>query len=375
MIIHVITGLNVGGAEQALKRLLLANSECSQESIVISLTDLGTLGAELKLHGVEVHTLGMKNVFSMPMTLYRLVKLIRLLKPDIVQSWLYHADLIGGVAAKIAGVKYIVWGIRTTELKQGSYITAIIRKLLALLSYFIPSKIVCVAEASKQKHINIGYCASKMVVIGNGFDLNQLQSSSEQRKLLRCSCGLSEEHLVIGSVGRLSQDKGQDIFIKTAALLVKTFPNIRFLMVGRGLDSSNSELMSWLDAARVADKFVLLGERKDVPACLSAMDVFCLHSRTEGFPNVLGEAMALGLPCVTTNVGDAAFLLSNTGIVASQNTPQSLFNAIEKLLGLSSKERKSMGESAKKRIKLNFTQVQTSRMYHELYRNMLNGIK
>lgn len=374
MIIHVITGLNVGGAEKALKRLLLATTEYPQRTVVISLTEVGKIGTELRNCGVEVHTLGMKSVLSMPMTLYRLVKLIRMLNPDIVQSWLYHADLIGGLAAKIAGVKHIIWGVRTTELKQGSYITFVIRKVLSWLSYVIPSKIVCVAEASKQKHIEIGYCASKMIVIGNGFDLNELQSNSEQRNLLRDSCGFSNKHLVIGSVGRLSQDKGQDVFIQAAALLVKRFPNIRFLMVGSLLQQNNTKLMNWLNAAGVTEQFVLLGERNDIPNCLAAMDIFCLPSRTEGFPNVLGEAMAMGLPCVSTDVGDAAFLLGGAGILAVKNNSQDLANSTAILLNYSQKERDYIGSRAQKRIATEFTQEKTNQQYQYLYESMLNGV-
>ncbi|ODS13138.1 hypothetical protein BCD66_14525 [Pseudoalteromonas tetraodonis] len=374
MIIHVITGLNVGGAEQALKRLLLASTEYPQQTVVISLTGVGAIGAELRSCGIEVYPLGMKSALSMPITLFRLVELIRMLNPDIVQTWLYHADLIGGLAAKVAGVKHIIWGVRTTELKQGAYVTFAIRKVLAWLSYVIPSKIVCVAEASKQKHIEIGYCPSKMLVIGNGFDLEQLQSNSEQRNLLRNSCGFSDEHLVVGSVGRFSQDKGQDIFIQAAALLVERFTNVRFLMVGSQLQQDNTKLMSWLNSAGVTERFVLLGERNDIPNCLAAIDIFCLPSRTEGFPNVLGEAMAMALPCVSTDVGDAAFLLGNTGILAAKNNSEDLANSIAVLLSYSQKERDYIGSMAQKRITAEFTQENTNQQYQYLYESMLNGV-
>jgi glycosyltransferase involved in cell wall biosynthesis len=370
-IIHIITSLNVGGAEQALKRLVLSDN-ATQKPVVISLTNLGIIGAELRANNVEVHALAMHNLLFVPITIFRLFKLIKALKPDIVQTWLYHADLIGGLAAKFVGIKSIIWGVRTTELKKGAYVTTIIRKLLAWLSYVIPLKVICVAQASKQKHIEVGYCPKKMKVIGNGFNLKQLQFNSKQRQLLRQTYGFSDEHIVIGSVGRFSQDKGQDIFIQSAVFLIEKHPNIRFLMVGRELDENNVELMGWLKKANIASYFQLLGERPDVNACLSAMDVFCLHSRTEGFPNVLGEAMAVGLPCVATNVGDSAFILGNTGVLAEKIHAQSLANATNILLKYTQAERKIIGEKAKQRIMIEFTQKKTNQQYQSLYKSLYN---
>jgi glycosyltransferase involved in cell wall biosynthesis len=372
-IIHVITSLNVGGAEQALERLLLTTPDAQYNTLVISLKNLGKIGEELQSRGFEVVALNMRSFLAFPVGIFRLYRIICQFQSDIVQTWLYHADLIGGVAAKIVGVKCIIWGIRTTELDSGSKLTAWIRKLLARLSYVIPAKIVCVAEASRKKHIALGYDASKMVVIGNGFELSQMHSTPELRAALRLSAGLSDSDVVIGTLGRLSQEKGQDVFVRSAGLIAQEYPNVRFLMVGRGLEPVNETLMRWINATGFADRFVLMGERRDIAVVLSAMDIFCLPSRSEGFPNVLGEAMAMGLPCVTTDVGDAGVLLGDTGILVQKDDYEALAVGLKQMLDMSQDEKTALGERARLRVQNEFTMDRMRKKFEAVYAEILAG--
>lgn len=372
-IIHIITSLNVGGAEQALKRLLLTIPDAQQHTVVVSLKNMGKIGEELQRHGFEVIALNMKNPLFFPLVALHLYRLIRQFQPDIVQTWLYHADMIGGIAAKFAGVKHIIWGIRTTELDSGSKLTAWIRKPLARLSYVIPTKIVCVAEASRKKHIALGYDASKMVVIGNGFEASQMHSSPKQRAELRLSVGLNDGDVVIGTLGRLSQEKGQDIFVHSVGLIAEVYPNVRFLMIGRGLEAVNETLMQWINATGFADRFVLMGERRDVAVVLSAMDIFCLPSRSEGFPNVLGEAMVMGLPCVSTDVGDAEVLLGDTGLLVQKDNPEALMIGLKQMLDMSQDERMALGERAKLRVQSEFTLEQMRKKFDAVYAGLLTS--
>jgi glycosyltransferase involved in cell wall biosynthesis len=370
-IIHIITSLNVGGAEQALKRLLLTTPDAQRNTLVISLKNLGKIGEGLQSRGFEVVALNMRSFLAFPVGIFRLYRIIRQFQPDIVQTWLYHADLIGGVVAKIAGVKCIIWGIRTTELDSGSKLTAWIRKLLALLSYVIPAKIVCVAEASRNKHIALGYDTPKMVMIGNGFESEQLQSSPQQRSELRSSVCLKDEDIVIGTLGRLSQEKGQDVFVRSAGMIAQEYSNVRFLMVGRGLEPVDEALMQWINAIGFADRFVLMGERRDVAVVLSAMDIFCLPSRSEGFPNVLGEAMAMGLPCVSTDVGDAGVLLGDTGILVQKDDYEALAVGLKQMLDMSEDERTALGERARLRVQNEFTLEQMRKKFEAVYTELL----
>lgn len=310
-IVHVIIGLNVGGAELMLKRLVLHSHQKGMfEHVVISLTELGVIGPTLREQGVEVYSLGMRSMLFVPSTLLKLRRLLKKIHPDVVQTWMYHADFLGGVAAKTVGVKNIIWGIRTTDVSQGaSKLTVQLSKLCAKLSYYIPDTIVCAAHASKDYHIGIGYDTSKMIVIPNGFDLEALIATDKDGLEIRRQNNLSEDDIVIGSVGRFNPVKNQKLFIDVAALLIKERPNLKFMMVGRDNTAENQELMSWINDYKIIDSFRLLGQRDDIPKCLKAIDIFCLHSKTEGFPNVVVEAMIMKVFTVSSNVGEVNNLL------------------------------------------------------------------
>ena len=341
--------------------------------VVVSLMDMGKLGPPLQSMGVEVYSLGIRSIFSIPQVLWRLVKLIRAGRPDIVQTWMYHADLLGGLAARIAGNRNLIWGIRTTDIRSaGSSVTVIVRWLCARLSKWVPQVIVCAAEASRQSHITVGYDSKKMLVVPNGYDFAWLKASVEERQALREQCGITHSQIVVGSLGRFHSVKDQENFVRAAGLLATKYPQLRFVMVGRDLDWDNAQLVRWIDRTGWKDHFTLLGERKDVPQCWAAMDIFCMHSRTEGFPNVLAEAMAMGLPCITTNVGDAAMLLDDAGVVVPKENSMALAQGVERLLALDQDARHALGMRAKARVEAEFSMARARERFEAIYRQVLN---
>lgn len=371
-VLHVIIGLDVGGAELMLQRLVKSSLEDkSQRHTVVSLSNLGTLGPQLRADGIEVITLGMKSFLDVPLASWRVASIIRRRCPDIVQTWMYHADLIGGLAARWAGNRAVIWGIRTTEVNsRGSRATSVVRQVCARLSRFVPHAIVCAANASRKSHVAVGYDATRMIVVPNGFDTARLVVSKEQRAGLREACGFDAEHIVIGSLGRFHSDKDQKNFVAAAGLLAARHAHVRFLMVGRDLDQQNPELGAWIAETGYQDRFVLLGERRDVPLCLSAMDIFCLSSRTEGFPNVVGEAMCMELPCVVTDVGDAAFLLGDAGLVVPKEDAAALARGMEELVGIGRQERQALGQKAKARILAEFSMQRAFERFTCLYKKI-----
>ncbi|MES2300365.1 MAG: glycosyltransferase [Pseudomonadota bacterium] len=367
-VLHVIAGLDADGAELMLKRLIVASArEGGHEHAVVSLTTLGPVGAQLRACGIDVQAIGMRSPLSIPRALWRLLRLMRAARPDIVQTWMYHADLLGGLAARAAGCRNVIWGIRSTDVKGGiSRSTAMVRRLCAPLSRWVPRAIVCAADASRRAHIASGYDGSTMEVIPNGFDLTRLTATPEQRAQLRQHCGFAHDDVVIGVVGRFNRDKDHANFVRAVGMLAAR-PGLRFLMVGRGLDPDNAELSGWVAATGQAERFVLLGQRSDVPVCLAAMDVFCLPSRTEGFPNVVGEAMAMGLPCVVTDVGDAAMLVDAHGLVVQKEDPGALARGLDEMLDRAPEVRRALGAAARARINAQFSIERARERYDALY--------
>lgn len=326
-VVHVITGLGDGGAEGVLTRLCLHAKGAGH--IVISLMDEGKYGSVLKDAGVCVYSLGLNPSRPNPIKLFSLIKLIRKESPDVVQTWMYHADLLGGIAAKLAGVKAVFWGVRHSALEKGKSkrSTIMIAKLCAWLSPFIPKKIICCAEKSSQVHAGIGYQKSKLIVVQNGYDLSKFEPNAEMRIAVRDQCGVSNKISLLGMVGRYDPLKDHKNLLRSLSFL-KDKSNIKCLLVGDGLTHDNAELAQVISAHDLKDTVILAGQQTNISAIMNALDVHVLSSSSEGFPNVLAEAMACGTPCVTTDVGDAAIIVRDTGWVIPAHNSQLLSAAI-----------------------------------------------
>lgn len=371
-VLHVISGLKVGGAEMMLHRLILNSSPGEYRHVVAALDSEGDMRERFLQANVELHVFNFKRTPLREM--WRLTNLIRNMRPAVVQTWLYHADLLGGIAARLAGCRNVIWGIRTTNVtKGGSRSIRVIRRACARLSHWIPTSIVCAAEAARLAHIQLGYCARRMVVISNGFNMDLLQADVQEVAALRRSCGFEPDSRVIGMLGRFNPDKDQRNFIHAAAKLARQYPQAFFLLVGRDCSASNAALMTWIAATGVPNRFVLLGERADVAVCLAAMDYFALPSRTEGFPNVLAEAMAMRRPCVSTDVGDAAVVLGDCGVLVPSEDATALAKGLSSLLDLLPEQLQELGGRAHARIAQEFSMATCVRRFEDVYRIVLNN--
>jgi glycosyltransferase involved in cell wall biosynthesis len=371
-VLHVITGLSVGGAEMALYRLIREFRDSDYAHTVVALVPGGGMYGRFTEAGIGLIVL---DVRRSPLShMLRLVDLIRTLRPDIVQTWMYHADFLGGLAARLAGNRNVIWGIRTTDVDGGcARATTFLRHACAALSRWVPRTIVCVAEAARRSHSVVGYDTDRMVVVANGFDLDGLYASHAVRSRLRVQCGFGADDVVLGTLGRFNLDKDHANFVQAAGKLAARHPRLRFLMVGKDLDADNRELSAWIGDTGHADRFVLLGERGDVAACLSAMDIFCLSSRTEAFPNVVGEAMAMGLPCVATDVGDVGILMADTGVIVPRADPDALAGGVAQLVAGGPAYCRQMGHRARERIQTVFTMACVRQRFESIYENVIAG--
>lgn len=328
-VVHVISGLGQGGAETVLHRLVTAPSQASRNT-VISLGDEGVFGARLRAAGVAVHCLNMRPGRLSPAGVWRLYRLLRQLGPDVVQTWMYHADLLGGVVARLAGIRAVSWGIRNSgaNLRQGSRSARALAWVCARFSGLVPGVIVSCAQDASLRHQQWGYRADRMLVIPNGYDLSRWQARPQARIDLRANWGLTADTPLIGSVARWNPLKDHANLLRAFALSLAAHPDLRCVLVGLGMDDANAELAALLASLNLRDKVILLGPRDDVPDIMSAIDAHVLSSCAEGFPNVVAEAMAAGALCVVTDVGDAAKIVDGEGWVAPPRNPAALSEAV-----------------------------------------------
>lgn len=367
---HVITGLNDGGAEGALFRLCFKDS--NHQHVIISLAGDGKYGPLLRDKGIRVYALGMR---SGSPSLFAFIKLTYLLfkyKPNVVQTWMYHADLLGGLAARLLGIRSVVWGIRHTTLEadKSKRTTIWIAKLLAKLSWWLPSRIVVCAQSAKQVHESLGYNGAIMRYIPNGYDLANFAPMPIAAAELRTSWGLDSSTPLLGTVGRYNPQKDHANLLLALAELMQRGIRLRCVLVGTGVDESNAQLCRQIEALGLKDVVLLLGPRSDIPVVMSAIDIHVLPSSFgEAFPNVVAEAMACETPCVVTHVGDAASIVGETGWVVPPSNALALANTIEQaLLALKSpadwQQRKT---AARHRIVQNFSLERMVAEYHAVW--------
>lgn len=377
-ILHVSTGLNLGGAESMLLRLLEARAP-GEEHHVVSLIGVGQIGQRIAALGIPVQGLGMRRAPD-PGGLLRLRGIVAALRPDVVQTWMYHADLVGGLAARLAGRGAVVWGLHNSTLDRSATrrTTRLVVSALARLSWRLPDAVVSVSRAAQDLHVAQGYDPRKFVLIPNGFDVGRFRPDPGARRATRAALGVRDGEVLIGMVARVAAQKDHLNFIRAAALLARSRPEARFLLCGGpdalnglGATPDNPHLAGPIRAAGLAGRFHLLGPRDDVPAVLAALDVATLSSAFgEAFPLSLGEAMACGVPCAATDVGDTAFLLGSTGRVAPPRDPAALAGAWEALVAAGPAGRARLGAAARARVAEHFELRRVAARYSALWREV-----
>jgi glycosyltransferase involved in cell wall biosynthesis len=381
-VVHIIPSLHVGGAEMALLRLIgdgaADQAHAGQGAgrirhTVISMTPLGSLGRDFAAASIAVLWL---DYSKRPLRSFVvLCQWLRSQRPDVVNTWMYHADVLGGLAARLCGIRAVVWGVRSTSIGGvlPHWRLRILCRLSALMSHRVPSAIVCVAEAARLSHIAFGYRADQMHVIANGFDVEALDPRQFNAPVARALHGFAPQHIVVGHVGRYCNEKDHVGFLKAARLALDREPALRFVMAGRSVSPSNPVLMSAIKSLRLNGHVRLLGERPDVAAVLSSFDIFCLSSTFEGFPNVLGEAMAMALPCVSTDAGDARVLVGDAAEIVPISDPQAMANALLALARLTPEQRAQRGAAARARVVNHYTVNVMRQQFEAVYRSVVQA--
>lgn len=349
---HVITGLGQGGAENALCRLV-EGDHFRNQTVVVSLTGRGLYADRLEAANATVEALSIAGPSSFISGLIRLYQIYKNNKPDVVQTWMYHSDLMGGVVARLMGIP-VAWGLRQGNL-SGKYVKAgtwFVGELNAFFSRMVPTVIVACGQRVVNYHKALRY-RGKFVVIPNGLELADYPPDSGNATAMRNAFGLGEA-FVVGHVGRADTQKDHGTLLAAFKLFLTTHPDSRLLLIGAGLEEGSAYLTKFIDYTATRANVLALGARVDVPKLLQVFDVFVLSSVSEGFPNVVAEAMASGVPCVVTDCGDAAEMVGETGWTVPVKHPDAIAHYLSLAAAESPSQRIQRSRAARFRAEQNF---------------------
>jgi glycosyltransferase involved in cell wall biosynthesis len=364
---HLITDLDTGGAERSLVNLVTRMDKSQFTNDVVTLIEPGPMAQPLVAAGIPVTSLGMRRGRPNPAALFALTRHLWATRPSILQTWLYHADLLGTVAAFIARPEHLVWNVRCTNMAGNDGRLGWIVWLLAMLSGR-PDAVVVNSKRGQSDHLTAGYKSKCWVNIPNGVDLQRFRPRQAERETLRSRFGLRPDVLTIGLVARDHPMKDVETFLRAAALFRKDAANAQFVLCGEGFSGDNANLTQTITKLNLDRHVVLLGRRPDMEMVYPALDGLTLCSTYgEGVPNVLCEAMACAVPCVVTDIGDSAEIVGDCGVIVPMRDPQKLAAGWRTLLA---RGPEAVGRLARARVTACYGLDRMCAQYQSLYRSL-----
>lgn len=373
-LVHVITGLGTGGTENALYRLLAAGDPARHPPLVVSLGSGGTVGPRLEALGIAVVALGMRPGRPTLSGLRRLARLMRDRRPALVQGWMYHGNVVAAVAARVARCAApLIWNVRhsVSDITREKRSTALLirwgRRFRSV------RRIVYNSRVAAAQHEALGYPADRTRIIPNGFDTGRFRPSSSARDSVRRELGLAPDTPLIGLVARFHPDKDHATFLDAAAELLGERADVHFALIGPGVDAANPALAARLHGLAGGSRIHLLGEREGIERYTAAFDVASCSSVGEALPNAVGEALACGVPCVATDVGDTRELLGGCGSIVPAGDPPALAAGWRELLALTPAGRRELGVAGRARIERDYGLERLVARYAALYDELLDA--
>jgi glycosyltransferase involved in cell wall biosynthesis len=365
--------LEIGGAERQVVELVKNMDHSRFEILVVTFYDGGPLRPLIEnIPGVRVTSLGKAGRWDLISFFWKLLGILRIYRPDIIQSYLDVPNSFNVLAGKLLGVKTILGASASfVDFSRYDWTHTLVYKTSAFLSHFA-DKTIANSNAGEKYNVEQGYSAKTMSVIHNGIDTHAFQPNKSAGKRLRARWGIGENEKVVGLVGRFDPMKDHTTFLHAAALVSQRFPTSRFVCVGRGPQAYQDEMMaleaSLLDKGKVF--WINNCPDQDIPAAYNAFDVLVSSSYGEGLSVVLGEAMASGVPCVVTDVGDSAFAVGNTGLVVPAKNPRALAEAICQILAMPDQDRLTLGQKARQRVLDYFSIEKMTAAYQKAFESM-----
>jgi glycosyltransferase involved in cell wall biosynthesis len=365
-----------GGAEVMLQKLVLALEPRGYDATVVSLTSLSRIGDELRESGIPVVALGGRGGVLLPHHAATLLRLYRRLQPDIVHTWMYHANVVGHLLLRLQGNRSrppLVSSVRGAlhAAREQKLSLRLVRRLDAKLSGSADA-IVFNSSNSAEQHRAIGYAMERATVIPNCFDATLFRPDPAARGRIRGELGCGNS-LLVGLVARFDRMKDHRTFLEAAGMVAAKNPACSFLLAGRGCDRSNEQLAAWISSYGLVGRVFTLGERSDIAAIHAALDVAVCSSVSESFPNAIGEAMCCGVPAVVTDVGDCAALVGDTGKVVAPRDPIALADALLQMASLPAEARAALGARARERVIREFSIDRVAGMFIEVYRSCVSA--
>jgi glycosyltransferase involved in cell wall biosynthesis len=370
-VLHLITSFGLGGAETTLAQLVGRMDRSRFANSVVVMLRLPALRPRVAMQKIPLHCLEMRPGVPNPVAAARFLRIVRSERPQVLQTWMYHADLLGLAVGRLARVPKISWNIRRSfiDMQEHRLLSGWVLQLLVKLSG-IPDAVLTNSVSGRRTHETLGYTPRRWVCIPNCIDCDRFRPAPDERTRLRNELRLPSDTPLVALVARHVPIKGHDVFIAAAGKLAAVNPSVHFVLAGRQIDGTNTLLMRSISSSGVPERFHLLGERDDIERVFAAVDIACSSSYGEGFPNVVAEAMACGTPCVVTNAGDSALVVGSFGQVVPIGDPAALSSSFEQLLMSSHAERQKLGRCARRRIERRFSVASMVARYEQFYEEL-----
>ena len=375
-LLHVIDGIDVGGAELVLAQLIEHLQAAGHQNTVLVLTEGGAIGDRIRASGADVVEMKCARGRLPVASLRRMAAKVREAAPELIQGWMYHGNLAALVLRLISGVRSpLFWSIHNT-LEPPPDLGPLTRAALAAnraLSGSVAG-IIYVSEAAARQHERRGFRADRSLVIPNGTDCGLFVSKPENRARLRKALGVPGDVPLVGTFARWASMKGHGNLFAAAAQLMARGVRLHLVLAGSGMSPDNPDLTAALRGADLIADCSCLGVRHDIPDLMAGLDAFVLPSLYgEAFPLVLGEAMATEVPCIATDVGDSRLILGSTGEVVPPGDVGALTAALARLVALPAEERARLGRLGRDRVVALFSLQKMGDAYERLYLSVTSG--